>query len=127
VYLSDTYINVTNRDTPYYYAGRNLFWPSSSQLSKEARLYLKNNYITSDVGYIFSQEKNDRIVSYSSNRELMTIRSDQVLYSFVIGYEKNTETKYNRTYPKFDTAFAEIGGFFNALISIGCLFCWPIS
>jgi len=57
----------------------------------------------------------------------MTIRHNQVLFNFVIAYEKNSETTYKRSYPKLDAAFAEIGGFFNALISIGCMLCWPIS
>lgn len=74
VYVSDSFINVTNRDKPYYHIGRNLFWPSSIEFAKEIFLNFQNVYIDSDFGLWEVKSKLERTINYSSSREIMTVR-----------------------------------------------------
>ncbi|EGR30102.1 hypothetical protein IMG5_142280 [Ichthyophthirius multifiliis] len=125
--ISDTTVDITNKKSPFKNIGKNLFWKSGPSFYKFVNIYLRNNYIQSDYGYLGSDIITERAVSYSQDREQVLQKTSSMLFNFNIAYEKNKESIYTRTYLKIDTALAQIGGMFNLMVTIGCAICWPIS
>ncbi|KAL4479244.1 hypothetical protein ABPG72_011456 [Tetrahymena utriculariae] len=86
-----------------------------------------NTYMNTDSSYYSQNFKKQRIINFSSSDEQVIPRTDDVMFRQSIVYEKNRELNVYRKYLKIDEAFSQLGGMFNALLSIGFVICSRIS
>ncbi|EAS02421.3 transmembrane protein, putative (macronuclear) [Tetrahymena thermophila SB210] len=127
IFFSNSIIQVQNKDKPFLPVGKNLYWLNGPDFQKYLTLNLMNTYVNTDSSYYGSSFKKERIVNFSSSDEQVIPKTDKVMFRLTIVYEKNREVNFYRKYIKIDEAFSQLGGMFNALLSIGYIICSPIS
>ncbi|KAL4432652.1 hypothetical protein ABPG74_004945 [Tetrahymena malaccensis] len=127
IFFSNQIIQVQNKDKPSQPVGKNLYWLNGPDFQKYITLNLMNTYMNTDTSYYGQSFQKQRIVNFSSSDEQVIPRTDDVMFRLTIVYEKNREVNVYRKYLKLDEAFSQLGGMFNALLSIGFVVCSPIS
>ncbi|KAL4450521.1 hypothetical protein ABPG74_019419 [Tetrahymena malaccensis] len=127
IFFSNNIIQIQNKNNPQMPVGKNLYWLSGPSFQKFITLNLLNTYINSDFAFYGQSEQKQRIVQFSSSDEQVVPRVDNVMFKLNIVYEKNKNINYYRKYMKIDEAFSQLGGMFNALLTIGFLICSPFS
>ncbi|EAR93746.2 small GTP-binding domain protein (macronuclear) [Tetrahymena thermophila SB210] len=127
--LSDAYVDITNKDNPFQMYSRDMFWPISTQQQKDITVYIRNNYVYSDFGWLFSDIITQKFPSYSyQDIDVFPIQqSDDYLLSVTFRFEKQQENVYRRSYLDFIGIISQIGGFAQSLLAIGYLICRKIS
>ncbi|EWS74769.1 small GTP-binding domain protein (macronuclear) [Tetrahymena thermophila SB210] len=127
--LSDAYVDITEKENPFQMYSRDMFWPISTQQQKDITIYIRNNYVYSDFGWLFSDIITQKFPSYSyQDIDVFPIQqSDDYLLSVVFRLEKQQENVYRRSYLDFIGIISQIGGFAQSLLAIGYLICRKIS
>ncbi|EAR85844.1 small GTP-binding domain protein (macronuclear) [Tetrahymena thermophila SB210] len=68
--FTDVYFSPENKDNPFVKYSRDLYWVSSQNLPREANVFMRNNYVESDFGWVTS-DKNTQVYpsfSYGDNQ-----------------------------------------------------------
>ncbi|EAR91784.2 transmembrane protein, putative (macronuclear) [Tetrahymena thermophila SB210] len=126
--LSDSYVDPTISDNPFKIYSRDMFWSTSTQLPKDVTVYIRNNYVYSDFGLLFTDVTTQRLPAYSfyESQDYPSSFQDYFL-SIYFRFEKQKEGVYKRSYRKFSSILSEIGGFTQSFLAIGYIICKKIS
>ncbi|EAR86976.1 ABC transporter family protein (macronuclear) [Tetrahymena thermophila SB210] len=126
IYFQDVIVNPKNKDQPFEYFNRDLFWTSSSSTPKEVDMYFVNNYVQSDYGWVTSDIQTLRYPSYSEQDNSYTSDVD---YFFMLNlrFQKQKENIYSRNYKNLTNVVSEIGGFAQSILAIGFIICSTLS
>lgn len=63
--LTDVYVSPEDKGNPFKSYSRDLYWTSSKNLPKRANIYMRNNYVESDFGWLTPDIKTDVYPSFS--------------------------------------------------------------
>ena len=107
--------NYSNPDSPilgeiYSTVGNSFF--------KEMHLYLKAVTFNSDRGLVFSSIKSKDYIQLDYLNDMFTLKTQENFCSFTLKLSNRIDV-YVRTYTKFQTTLANIGGIFKAISVIG--------
>lgn len=107
--------NYSNPDSPilgeiYSTVGNGFF--------KEMHLYLKAVTFNSDRGLVFSSTKSKHYIQLDYLNDMFTLKTQENFCSFTLKLSNRIDI-YARTYTKFQTTLANIGGIFKAISVIG--------
>ncbi|KAL4463972.1 hypothetical protein ABPG74_005909 [Tetrahymena malaccensis] len=116
--FTDVYFAPENKDNPFVKFSRDLYWTASQNLPKEVNVFLRNNYVESDFGWITSDIKSQVYPSFSYNDNQIIDASNSFFFHLVIRFEKEKENLYKRTYDNLFTIMSQIGGFYQILFTI---------
>lgn len=84
VIFTDVYVSPENKDKPFTKYVRDIFWEVSQKFPKKIYMELRNNYVESDYGFLFSDSQTDIYPSYSQINEMVKKTNIVVLLIFVI-------------------------------------------
>ncbi|KAL4463971.1 hypothetical protein ABPG74_005908 [Tetrahymena malaccensis] len=121
--FTDVYFAPENKDNPFVKFSRDLYWITSQNLPREANVFLRNNYVESDFGWITSDIKNQVYPSFSYNDDQIVDPSNRFFFHLVLRFEKEKENLYKRTYDNLFTIMSQIGGFSQILLTIFSFIC----
>ncbi|EAR85843.1 small GTP-binding domain protein (macronuclear) [Tetrahymena thermophila SB210] len=116
--FTDVYFAPENKDNPFVKFSRDLYWITSQNLPREANVFLRNNYVESDFGWITSDITTQVYPSFSYNDDQIVDPSNQFFFHLVIRFEKEKENLYKRTYDNLFTIMSQIGGFSQILLTV---------
>ncbi|EAR91780.2 small GTP-binding domain protein (macronuclear) [Tetrahymena thermophila SB210] len=126
--ISDSYVDPTVSDNPFKIYSRDMFWATSTELPKDANVYIRNNYVYSDFGWFFPDVTTQRFPAYSFSESFEYPPSFQDYFlTIFFRFEKQKEGVYKRSYLRFNSILSEIGGFTQSFLAIGYLVCKKIS
>ncbi|EAR91781.3 transmembrane protein, putative (macronuclear) [Tetrahymena thermophila SB210] len=126
--ISDSYVDPTVSDNPFKIYSRDMFWATSTELPKDANVYIRNNYVYSDFGWFFPDVTTQRFPAYSFSESFEYPPSFQDYFlTIFFRFEKQKEGVYKRSYQRFNSILSEIGGFTQSFLAIGYLVCKKIS
>ncbi|EWS71394.1 small GTP-binding domain protein (macronuclear) [Tetrahymena thermophila SB210] len=124
IQMSDSYVDPSIPDNPFKIYSRDMFWSTSTQLPKDVFVYIRNNYVYSDFGLLFSDVKTQVFPSYSFYQTYEFPPSFQDYFlSIHFRFETQKEGVYKRSYQKFSQMISEIGGYIQSFLAIGYLIC----
>ncbi|EAR93741.2 small GTP-binding domain protein (macronuclear) [Tetrahymena thermophila SB210] len=128
IQLSDSYVDPTIKDNPFKMYSRDMFWHISTLMPQDITMYLRNNYVYSDIGWFQSNIKTERFPSFSYYENSVYPSGFQDYFlSITMRFEKQKEGVYKRWYQDFISILSEIGGFTQSLLAIGFLLCRRVS
>ncbi|KAL4476124.1 hypothetical protein ABPG74_009857 [Tetrahymena malaccensis] len=122
--ISDSYVDPTIKSNPFKIYSRDMYWPTSVDLPKDIIVYLRNNYVYSDFGWISSDIQIQKFPSYSFYENFVYPPNFQsYFFSVTFRFEKQKEGVYQRSYSKLTDILSQIGGFSQSLLAIGFIIC----
>ncbi|EAS04699.2 small GTP-binding domain protein (macronuclear) [Tetrahymena thermophila SB210] len=128
LYMSDAYVDPTQFQDPFQIYARNMFWPASLQMPQDIIVYIRNNYVYSDSGWIISDQDTKKFPSFSFYENFIYPPNfQQYFLTLTFKFEKQKENSYSRKYQDISSIISEIGGFSQSLLAIGFLICTKIS
>ncbi|EAR98492.1 transmembrane protein, putative (macronuclear) [Tetrahymena thermophila SB210] len=126
--MSDAYVDPTIKDNPFVSYSRDFFWPTSTLMPKDVNIYLRNNYVQSDFGWVLSDIKEQKFPTFSYYEAAVYPPDYQTYFLQVLfRFEKQKESVYHRYYKNLNNIISEIGGFTQSLLAIGILICSRVS
>ncbi|EAS04697.3 small GTP-binding domain protein (macronuclear) [Tetrahymena thermophila SB210] len=128
LYMSDSYVDPTQFYDPFQIYARNMYWHTSLQMPQDVIIFIRNNYVYSDFGWIISDKDIKKFPSYSFYENfLYPPNFQQYFLTLTFKFEKQKENSYSRKYQDISSIISEIGGFSQSLLAIGFLICTKIS
>ncbi|KAL4455325.1 hypothetical protein ABPG74_012477 [Tetrahymena malaccensis] len=128
LYMSDAYVDPTQFEDPFQIYARNMYWPTSLQMPQDVIIFIRNNYIYSDFGWVMSDKEIQKFPSYSFYENfLYPPNFQQYFLTLTFKFEKQKENSYSRKYQDISSIISEIGGFSQSLLAIGFLVCTKVS
>ncbi|KAL4500596.1 hypothetical protein ABPG72_003020 [Tetrahymena utriculariae] len=127
IYYVDYSVIPSDKSKPFQPLGRQSFWISGPEFTKQTNINFRNTYLNSDYGLMGTDIKTTNTLTFSNDREQVSPKSGNLLYDCYISLEKNIDNYYNRSYQKFDKSLSQLGGIFNILFTVGALICKPLS
>ncbi|EAR85840.2 hypothetical protein TTHERM_00313220 (macronuclear) [Tetrahymena thermophila SB210] len=121
--FTDVYFVPENKDNPFVKYSRDLYWVTSQNLPKEVNIFMRNNYVESDFGWVTSDIKTQIYPSYSYSDNQIVDTSNGFFFHLVIRFEKEKENLYKRSYDNLFTIMSQIGGFSQILLTIFSFVC----
>ncbi|EAR87825.2 small GTP-binding domain protein (macronuclear) [Tetrahymena thermophila SB210] len=122
--LSDSYVDPTIKSNPFKIYSRDMYWPTSVNLPQDIIIFLRNNYVYSDFGWISSDIQVQNYPSYSFYENFVYPPNFQsYFFSATFRFEKQKEGVYQRSYSKLTDILSQIGGFSQSLLAIGFIIC----
>lgn len=91
---------------------------------------LRSIKLETDRGVLFEEIESKHILIVSENKvnyPHYDSESEDHFYEIIIAYDGYIKDKYQRTYKKLQSLFAEIGGIIKILTLLGVIICKPIS
>ncbi|EWS71923.1 transmembrane protein, putative (macronuclear) [Tetrahymena thermophila SB210] len=129
VYYTNSVVQITNLKKPFKRVGQTQFWKTNYNMVQQVNLMFINQFVQDDMGLFYSEDlETENDLAFSSERILLGSRQasqDAPFYQIEIYMEKNSQNIYKRTYIKFPQAVSQIGGIFNVIFALGCLFTKP--
>ncbi|KAL4463969.1 hypothetical protein ABPG74_005906 [Tetrahymena malaccensis] len=121
--FTDVYFAPENKDNPFVKFSRDLYWITSQNLPREVNVFMRNNYVESDFGWITSDIQTQIYPSYSYGDDQIVDTSNGFFFHLVVRFEKEKENLYKRTYDNLFTIMSQIGGFSQILLTIFSFLC----
>jgi len=119
-YYSNVYLNENNFTNPLIYHFEVYFTKLDSNSYKFVDVYFKTVNLTTDLGYIYENEKTETFVNFEYSKESAIIGKNDVIIDFHINSSKSLQVM-NRKYMKFTEMISTIGGILNVCIIIGAV------
>ncbi|KAL4468733.1 hypothetical protein ABPG74_005236 [Tetrahymena malaccensis] len=127
IYYVDYSVIPSDKNKPFQPLGRQSFWISGPEFTKQGNINFRNTYLNSDYGLIGTDIKTTNAMTFSNDREQVSPKSGNLLYDCYISLEKNIDNIYSRSYQKLDKSLSQLGGIFNILFTVGAIICRPLS
>ncbi|KAL4468728.1 hypothetical protein ABPG74_005231 [Tetrahymena malaccensis] len=127
IYFVDYSVIPSDKTKPFQPLGRQSFWISGPEFTKQTNINFRNTYLNSDYGLMGTDIKTTNALTFSNDREQVSPKSGNLLYDCYISFEKNIDNVYNRSYQKVDKSLSQLGGIFNILFTVGAIICRPLS
>ncbi|EAR85838.2 ATPase, histidine kinase-, DNA gyrase B (macronuclear) [Tetrahymena thermophila SB210] len=121
--FTDVYFAPENKDDPFIRFSRDLYWITSQNLPREVNVYMRNNYVESDLGWVTSDISTQTYPSFSYSDNQIVDTSNGFFFHLVVRFEKEKENLYKRTYDNLFTIMSQIGGFSQILLTIFSFLC----
>ena len=112
IYFPDSIVNPSNYDSPGQGIPREVFTNYDLNFNKELDLFVKNNYIIDENGLIFTNYKQQKVVSVDSTMEFDFYSQKDDFFYLYLKVEQKVAI-FNRTYLKLQNLLAQIGGLLN--------------
>ncbi|KAL4494501.1 hypothetical protein ABPG72_004403 [Tetrahymena utriculariae] len=128
MYFTDALVDPTSKN-PITPIGRDLFFTSSQTLQQYITVFMVKNEINSQEGVILSNEVKHSGLSFSQYQQQSLIKEndDNLMYQIDLRLEKKKQNKWQRKYLTLSQGISQIGGIYQALVALGCLFLFPLS
>ena len=112
IYFADYMIDPSDYAMPKKTQPKEVFTNFVLNSQKEIDVFLRNNYISTEDGVIFTKKNIDRVPSFleSVDFDFQTQNEDFLMVYFKI---KQQNAYYERSYTKLQDLLAQIGGFIN--------------
>ncbi|KAL4468734.1 hypothetical protein ABPG74_005237 [Tetrahymena malaccensis] len=127
IYFVDYSIIPSDKAKPFQPLGRQQFWISGPEFTKQTNINFRNTYLNTDYGLMGTDIKTTNAMTFSNDREQVSPKSGNLLYDCFISFEKNVDNVYSRSYQKLDKSLSQLGGIFNILFTLGTIICKPFS
>ncbi|EAR85839.2 ATPase, histidine kinase-, DNA gyrase B (macronuclear) [Tetrahymena thermophila SB210] len=121
--FTDVYFAPENKDDPFIRYSRDLYWITSQNLPREVNVFMRNNYVESDLGWVTSDISTQTYPSFSYSDNQIVDTSNGFFFHLVVRFEKEKENLYKRTYDNLFTIMSQIGGFSQILLTIFSFLC----
>ncbi|KAL4510640.1 hypothetical protein ABPG72_004794 [Tetrahymena utriculariae] len=121
--FTDIYFAPENKANPFVKYSRDLYWITSQSIPKQADVFMRNNYVESDFGWITPDIKTQMYPSYSYVDVQIVDFTNDFFFHLVVRFEKQKENLYKRTYDNLFTIISQIGGFSQILLTIFSFVC----
>ncbi|EAS03856.2 transmembrane protein, putative (macronuclear) [Tetrahymena thermophila SB210] len=121
--FTDVYFSPQTKNYPFNRYSRDLYWQSSQNLPKEVNMYMRNNYVETDYGWLTPNIVTDIFPQYSYDDNQIVDISNNFFFHLVIRFEKQKENLYQRSYDTVFTIMSQIGGFTQILLTIFSFVC----
>lgn len=125
IYIRDAYIDTANYDNPIFYVVNNFYWMLDKNFKLSVDIYNKESQLETDIGIIFEEFKQHRVLHFDYMRELLTSvnRNDGILLDLYIN-TSNRQSNISRRYMKFQELAAMIGGIIKAYMIVAEIICY---
>ncbi|KAL4441428.1 hypothetical protein ABPG74_013723 [Tetrahymena malaccensis] len=128
IQLSDAYVDVNQYENPFQIFSRDLFFQASLLMPSDAIIYIRNNYVYSNKGFIQTDTNIQKYPQFSFyETSVFPPNTQSYFFSFRIRFEKQKESLYQRKYKDLLSIMSEIGGLTQSFLAIGFLICRYIS
>ncbi|EAR90371.2 transmembrane protein, putative (macronuclear) [Tetrahymena thermophila SB210] len=127
IYYVDYSAIPSDKTKPFQPLGRQSFWISGPEFTKQTNINFRNTYLNSDYGLMGTDIQTTNTLTFSGDREQVSPKSGNLLYDCYISFEKNVDNIYNRSYQKLDRSLSQLGGIFNIFFTVGAIICRPLS
>ncbi|EWS72255.1 transmembrane protein, putative (macronuclear) [Tetrahymena thermophila SB210] len=116
-----------NKENPFQKFSRDLYWINSQNLPRNVNVYMRNNYVESDFGWVTPDVETQIYPSFSYVDNQIADSSIGFFFHLVIRFEKEKENLYKRTYDNLFTIMSQIGGFSQILLTVFSFICLKYS
>ena len=122
----DKFTDVSDFASPVKARPNNFITPISNKMEVNVKIALSTNYVLSDVGYIFSETREERFTSFNNyERNFLNINEST---RQIVNMEFTADSKENyieRQYLKVQEFLANMGGFFKGILFLGKFLNYP--
>ncbi|KAL4463970.1 hypothetical protein ABPG74_005907 [Tetrahymena malaccensis] len=125
--FTDVNFSPENKDNPFQKFSRDLYWTNSQNLPRNVNVFMRNNYVESDFGWITSDVQTQVYPSFSNVDNQIVDPSIGYFFHLVIRFEKEKENLYKRSYENLFTIMSQIGGFSQILLTVFSFICLKYS
>lgn len=116
-------VDPNNYNKPTTIFGKDIYTPISASTLTYIEMNFEHLYLSTDKGFLFKEIEELHYVSYLSNRQVLSFRSDMTV-QIDMKLDK-VITTYIRNYDKIQNVLANIGGFLKALMIIANFLLQP--
>jgi hypothetical protein len=124
VFIRDAYVDTTNFTNPIIYTIQNYFTSLDYKLKNFIDIYYKESTIISDVGMIFEENKEEKVIHFDSVKASVVSvnKNDGVIMELYIN-SSDKQTVIVRRYLKIQELAAFIGGILKAYMLFAEIIC----
>ena len=124
----DRFVDISSFDNPVQTKLDNYIILMSSQLESNMKVSISRNFLLSDVGYIFSEQREEQYTSfYNFERNFSSLNETTKQVLSVEFFADTKENYIERQYLKIQEFLANMGGFFKGILFLANFVNYPNS
>ncbi|EAS00660.2 transmembrane protein, putative (macronuclear) [Tetrahymena thermophila SB210] len=125
IYYTDRIVQTQNFEQPFKNVGKTQYYNIFYDYLQQSSFVFTNTKISDDIGLLVESLSIQTQLQFVNDRYQLQSKTTNEFFEISIYLDKNKENSYYRSYKKIPEALSQLGGNFQVLFFLGCLFIQP--